>query len=255
MKRTTPFKAEAEFEKELISFANRYKASFKEHSNRISDYFEMSCYHMVIRYYETLGYHLEVCNLVGGAFRFKCSPTGHINNFSYFKASKNESTGQAVEFYIFHNATVQSSFDDEIFTTPDIVVSRVADPSFTTDYYLSSKLRLSYIDRGNLITFCEAKHYNPFPELMISFIGTVNELKPRCLDDGEECPQADEHLAPSLMMSGAFSKQASRIRDSYEKRYFVNLFDNLFADDAVTRLTSQVAVYENATLSHKSSRS
>lgn len=87
MKKTTPFKAPSDFENELTEFSNKYKVLLAEHSKRISD-FEMSCYNFVIRYYEKKGYKLDIQNLQGGKFRFKCSPTGLLKNFSYFKATK-----------------------------------------------------------------------------------------------------------------------------------------------------------------------
>ena len=125
MKRTTPFKASEDFEKELIDFSKRFKTLIADHSKRISDYFEMSCYNLVIRYYEKKGYELTVQNLQGGKFKFKCSPTGLLKNFSYFKAvNKKEKREGEDMFYIYHNATVQSSFDENVYTTPDIVVSK-----------------------------------------------------------------------------------------------------------------------------------
>ena len=48
MKRTTPFKASDDFEKELIDFSRQFKTLIADHSKRISDYFEMSCYNLVI---------------------------------------------------------------------------------------------------------------------------------------------------------------------------------------------------------------
>ena len=84
-KKNSPFKNEADFEKELESFAYKHRFTIAEHSKRISDYFEMSCYSMILKYYELKGFSTEVCNLIGGKFRFKCSPSGLINNFSYFK--------------------------------------------------------------------------------------------------------------------------------------------------------------------------
>lgn len=78
MKRTTPFKASEDFEKELIDFSKRFKTLIADHSKRISDYFEMSCYNLVIRYYEKKGYELKVQNLQGGKFKFKCSPTARV---------------------------------------------------------------------------------------------------------------------------------------------------------------------------------
>lgn len=87
--------------------------------------------------------------------------------------------------YIYHNATAQSAFDEKVFTTPDIVVSNSNTPAETKDYYTTKKI-LSYIPKENLITFCEAKHLTPFPELMVNFIGTVHELKPDCVDNNEK---------------------------------------------------------------------
>lgn len=65
MKKTTPFKEPATFEKELTEFSNKYRMVIAEHSKRISDYFEMSCYNFVVRFYEKKGYQLSVQNLKG----------------------------------------------------------------------------------------------------------------------------------------------------------------------------------------------
>lgn len=252
MKKMTPFKSPAEFEKDLTEFSNRHKITLAEHSKRISDYFEMTCYNMIVRYYEKLGYELSVQNLKGGMFKYKCSPTGFLQNFSYFKASKIDEQGNDEIVYIFHNATAQSAFDEKVFTTPDIIVSKTEIPSESTDYYPSSKMKLTFIGKDDLVTFCEAKHYNPFPELMINFVGTVHELKPECLNDVIDHPDS-EHLAPTLMMSGTFGKPTGKIKESLEHRYYVNYFDNLFDVTAKAFFTKK-QMAEVATLGRKSKR-
>lgn len=249
MKRTTPFKAPLDFEKELTDFSNRYKILLAEHAKRISDYFEMTCYNLVIRYYEKKGYELDVHNLQSGKFKFKCSPTGLLKNFSYFKATKKGIQGVDDVIYIYHNATVQSAFDKNVFTTPDIVVSSSNTPAETNDYYTTKKI-LSYIPQDKLITFCEAKHLTPFPELMVNFIGTIHELKPDCMDNTMN-HHASEHIAPSLMMSGTFGKPTRRIQDSFEKRYYVNFFDNLFEKTTVRLFLSKYGIEHIATLGKK----
>lgn len=249
MKRTTPFKSPSDFEKELTDFSNRYKMLLAEHAKRISDYFEMTCYNLVIRYYEKKGYELEVQNLQGGKFKFKCSPTGLLKNFSYFKAAKKDNQGVDNIVYIYHNATAQSAFDEKVFTTPDIVVSNSNIPAETKDYY-STKKTLSYIPKENLVTFCEAKHLTPFPELMVNFVGTVHELKPDCVDDSV-VHSGSEHIAPSLMMSGTFARPTRRIQISFEKRYYVNFFDNLFEDVSVRLFLSKYGIDQIATLGKK----
>lgn len=252
MKKTTPFKSAAAFETDMKKFANKFKMTLAEHSKRISDYFEISCYHMIIRYYENIGYKLDVQNLQGGKFKYKCSPIGLLKNFSYFKATKVFTEKQEDTVYLYHNATVQSAFDDKVFTTPDIVVSKTNFPEETTDYYLTKK-RLSYISKEDLVTFCEAKNLLPFPELMIGFIGTVYELKPSCINGTIHNPKS-EHIAPSLMMSGTFNKPTKRIRESLEQRYYVNLFDNLFNSAGEASVVSRACIKENATLGRKCTR-
>ncbi len=253
MKLTTPFKAAAEFEKELTEFANIHKTTLAEHSKRISEYFEMSCYNLIIRYYEKKGYTLEVQNLQNGRFRFKCSPKGFLSKFSYFKASKTGEDGSENVFFIFHNATVQSNFDEDVFTTPDIVVSKTDIPSEKTGHY-ATNLKLTYIPKESLITFCEAKHLVPFSELMVCFTGTVHELKPECMSD-EETKEETDHIAPSLMMSGTLSKSTKKIKDSMERRYYINYFDNLFEDKSVRLFYSKARMNEIATLGRKCEKS
>lgn len=247
-----PFKSSDLFEKELIDFSNKHRTVLAEHSKRISDYFEMSCFNMVVQYYEKKGYKLEVQNLQGGKFKYKCSPNGLLKNFSYFKAVLTVTQGLADTVYLYHNATVQSAFDNQVYTTPDIVVSKTNTPIETKDYYLTRKT-MSYIPNDSLVTFCEAKHLVPFPELMINFIGTVHELKPECLIESAE-RQVSAHIAPSLMMSGTLGVPTRSIQNSFERRYYVNFFDNLFDDDTIKKHLSKYGIEFIATLGKKSDK-
>lgn len=78
-------------------------------------------------------------------------------------------------------------------------------------------------------------------------------LKPDCVDDNMEHPDS-EHIAPSLMMSGTFGKSTRRIQHSFEKRYYVNFFDNLFEDISVRLFLSKYGVEQIATLGKKSDK-
>ena len=82
---------------------------------------------------------------------------------------------------------------------------------------------------------------------MVNFIGTVHELKPDCVSDDEEHGVSD-HIAPSLMMSGTFGKPTRRIQESFEKRYYVNFFDNLFEGASVRLFLSKYGIEQMATL-------
>ena len=244
--KTSPFKEVDEFEQELKDFANKYKTTISEHSRRISDYFEMSCYNMIARYYEHQGYKATIENEQKGQFRFKCSPAGLIENFSYMKLTKDNEV-----YHLYHNASIQSAHDPEVFTTPDIVVASDAKSTVTTDYYKTKK-KFSYLHNNEMITFCEAKHHTPFPELIINFIGTVNELKPWCLQQHPDEETDSEHLAPSLMMSGCLNKPTIRIANSLQKRYYINMLSDLFLEPYRTTFSKE-GVRNMATLTKKRS--
>ncbi len=224
-KTTSPFKSHAQFEKEIKEFANKYKTIVVSQAKRTSEYFEMTCYNYIIRFYELNGYDVSVENLQSGKYRYKFSPSGIQSNFSHFLATKNEGRKKK-SFEIQHNLAVQSSQDNKIFTTPDIAIIKKGKVKYTKEYY-DTKTTFSYVENKNLMSFCEVKQFNPFPELLFNFVGVLNELKKEYMND-EGKGHAPAHIAPSLMISGKPNKQTNRIRDSLEARYCVNIFYDLF---------------------------
>src|SRR5690554_3032792 len=225
VKKTSPFKEFALFEKEIKEFANKYKTIVVNQAKRISDYFEMSCFNYIVRFYELNGYNLEVKNLQSGKYRYKCSTSGIQSNFSHFEASI-ELKKKKHRFEIQHNLAVQSSQDNRLYTTPDISVIKKGKVKNTNEYY-DTKKTFSYVENIALMTFCEVKQFNPFPELLFNFIGVLNELKKEYMTDNgiEHIPI---HIAPSLMISGKSIKQTDNIKASIEKRYCVNILFDLF---------------------------
>jgi hypothetical protein len=212
---TSPFKNHAQFEQEIRDFANKYKTIVVNQAKRTSDYFEMTCYNYIIRFYENNGYEVSVENLQSGKYRYKCSPSGIQSNYSHFLVSKKVKSRKR-NFEIQHNVAIQSSHDDEIFTTPDISIIQKGKVKYTKEYY-DTKTTFSYVENKDLISFCEVKQFNPFPELLFNFIGVVNELKKEYMtDEGKE--ELTPHIAPSLMISGKPNKQTKRIRLSLEKK-------------------------------------
>lgn len=212
-------------EKEISTFINKFKSTVKNQSKRISDFFEMSCFNYIVRFYEVSGYEVRIENLIAGEYRYKCSTSGIQNNFSNFLARKTYE-GTDFEFEIQHNLAVQSSHDKELFTTPDICVIKRGKAKTTTEYY-DSKKRFSFVTNKNLITFFEVKHFNPFPELVFNFIGTINELRKEIITNSAN-EMKPIHLAPSLFTSGKPNKQTIRIKSSLEKRYCINIIYDVF---------------------------
>jgi hypothetical protein len=227
----SPFKDEAVLEKEITDFINKFKTTVKEHSKRISDYFEMSCYNLIVQYYELNGYTVAIENLQSGQYRYKCSTAGVQSNFSNFHVSITKGR-KTHDFEVHHNLAVQSCHNKDLFTTPDITVIKRSKVKETTDYY-ETKKRFCYIKNVDLITFCEVKQFNPFPELLFNFIGIINELRCEILTNSAK-EIKPLHIAPSLMISGKPNKQAEKIKEDLEKRYCINVFYDLFHSGTAT---------------------
>lgn len=231
IKKISPFKEQAILEKEITEFINKFKATVANQATRMSDFFEMSCFNLIVRFYENNDYIPTIANLQDGKYRYKCSPAGIQTNFSYFKVSKLVKT-QEYQFDIQHNLSIQSSHTEEIFTTPDISIIKSGSMKETTEYY-DSKRRFSYIENKDLISFCEAKQFNPFPELVFNFIGIVNELKKSIINNTIK-KEKPIHIAPSLMISGCPNKQTQKIKEHLEKRYCINIIYDIYNSGSTT---------------------
>nr|WP_322626449.1 hypothetical protein [uncultured Flavobacterium sp.] len=233
-----PFKSVEDFEKDINSFLRQHKTYISEQGKRISDYFEMNCYNYVVKYYEIHGFEASIENLKDGKFKYKLSPGGYPENFSYFNISLKYGEPERkvrVQFEIHHNLTVQSGFQDDIYLTPDISVINANSIVEDHDHYIveNSKKKFCYVQNKDLQTFCEVKQFNPFPELLFNFIGMYAELKMEALKH-ENHYNEPKHLAPSLMLSGKGNRHTDRIRESLEARYYINMIFDLFDTGSIT---------------------
>lgn len=232
VKKRSPFKEAHLLEKEIVSYINKFKSTVHTQAKRMSDYFEMSCFNYIVKYYERNGYEVSIENLQAKKrYRYKCSTSGIQSNYSYFKVAKTVDDINYT-FEIQHNLAVQSSHDGELFTNPDIVVIRSNSCQYSTEYY-DTKRTFSYVNNINLISFFEVKHFNPYPELVFNFMGVVNELR-KDIIEGNPMKFLPTHLAPSLMVSGKANKQTARIRLSLQQRYSINIIYDMFYSGAST---------------------
>ena len=212
-------------EKEIIEFVNKFKATVSNQATRMSDFFEMSCFNHLVSFYENNEYSPSIENLQDGKYRYKCSTSGVQSNFSHFRVAKSVD-GKEYAFEIQHNLAVQSSHSEEIFTTPDICIIKKDAVNETTEYY-GTKRRFCFVKNNDLMTFCEVKQFNPFPELLFNFIGVVNELRKDILNNTAK-QEKPLHIAPSLMISGTPNKQSLKIKEELEKRYCINIIFDIF---------------------------
>jgi hypothetical protein len=227
-----PFKKVEDFENEINDFLNKNKTFISNQGKRISDYFEMSCYNYIVRFYENQGFTIEVKNLKAKKFKYKLSPSGYPENFSFFEIRLKtiiEEELKEICFEIHHNLTVQSGHQSDIYLTPDISVINKESIVSDNNHYLVEKStkKFCFVENDNLQTFCEVKNFNPFPELLFNFVGLYNELKKEVLDKDEQ-REFPKHLAPSLMISGKGNLHSEKIKKSLEDRYKINLLYDLF---------------------------
>jgi len=230
-KRKNPFRDVEDMEKEIVKFLNVHKTNVSNQAKRISDFFEMCCFNYIVRFYEKSGYQVSVENLIDEKYRYKCSTQGVQYNFSYFRLSISLD-GIQHDYELHHNLAVESAHCEGIYTTPDIVIINEEKITENDDHYRGKK-RFCYVQNVNLISFCEVKQFNPFPELLFNFMGTLNELKNEVFIGGES-ELATRHISPSLMISGKGNVHAEKIKESLEGRYNINIFYDLFEKGLAT---------------------
>ena len=71
------------------------------------------------------------------------------------------------------------------------------------------------------------KNYNPFPTLIFSFIGLLNELKNDVFSNNPS-KKRPKHIAPSLIISGSGNYHTRKIRENLILRYPINIFYSQF---------------------------
>jgi len=181
----SPFKNRKLLQRDIENFLKKHGSYLSQKLNKIAIYFEITCYNYIIKFYNNRGYSIEPKNLqANGAFKYKLSPTGYPQNFSYFAVKKTYHYKNSAKEYLYevrHNIPTQSYHDPDIFVTPDIVVCDGTFEEKKYKRYYKGMRKLVFIPRKHVITFIEVKHYNPSPEMIFNFIGLVNELTPYLL--------------------------------------------------------------------------
>lgn len=219
----SPFKDKKLLIHSISQFLSRHESFMENQGDRISDYFEMSCFNDVVSFYKASGFQVKPMNLVGGEFIYKLKPSGHAENFSYF-----EINGKG-DYEVHHNLSIESKIGDAVFYTPDVsVVLKDSIVKGKIPSYYDGKRAHSYCSSGNLQTFVEAKHMNPFPELLFNFTGLLLSFMPQVLTKGSVTGRGAKHLAPTLALSGNGNTHCHAIKKVIEQKYDTNIILGLF---------------------------
>ena len=228
----SPFKANSQFAQEIDSFLAQYGAVFAQEAKRTSAFFELAAYNDIVKFYETADYTVSPENLKGTGgkqFVYALSPSAKPENCSYFLAKKVYKSGKTYSFEIRHNVRIQSFHDEEIFVSPDYaVIEKGSIVSIKKVDFYNGKVDYFFVAADKVKTFAETKHYAPGPELVLNFVGLVNELMPKLMANNFPT-KPPMHVGPSLFVSGIGNPHLQKIRDSLGKRYTINVFLGLFA--------------------------
>lgn len=213
-------------EKLAAAFVKKHGLVMRLTERQLSAAFEIGSLHALLRFYEAQGYRLEPRNLTKeGEYRYLTSPSGNPANFSWVEAS-----GADGEFEIRQQVRVQSHIDEDIAFTPDIVVllKGTAVEDSRREEYASGKRPYYRVKSSSVVAAHECKSMNPFPELMVSFIGmlvSAHEWYP----DGDRYRHThdDGHLGPTLFVGGTARNLHLRMISAMQKAYRMNIICGL----------------------------
>ena len=204
-------------------FAKKHSHTYNKNKRELSASFEIGCFHALLKYYEGMGFVLEVENLTKGTeFRYLTSPSGNPANFSYVVASIGNT-----EYEIRQQLKIYSDLDEQISFAPDLAVVKrnieieeVRDPDFA-----NGKRKFFRVSSRDVIAAHECKSLPPFPELMVSFVGMYITAHTWHLDDNPSVKPDIKglHLAPTMFVGGSAKAMHLKMIRAMEKVYPINI--------------------------------
>jgi hypothetical protein len=227
----SPYKDIQEFRRELSGFLKSFRSTLRQEVSRANQFFEMACLAYCAQYYRNRGFKVIERNIFGSnrEFRFKLGPAGYPENFSYFELEPSVESPDAIRFEIRHNCLIQIAFDSDIFLCPDICVINLGciEEQAESGRPIARGKKTYFVPNRALQTFIEAKHFNPIPELLASFIGLLHELK-QDVFSGAIATKRPHHIAPSLAVSGFGTWRVYLLKESLCRRFRINIFLGMF---------------------------
>jgi len=213
----------AQIEREIKTFAAKHRFAYSKNERQISAAFEIGCFHCLVNYYAEHG-KVTVQNLQNGAYRYLTTPNGNPANFSFVEIK----IGRR-KFYLRQQVRICSAENRDIAFTPDIVILRVGRTmkGRNDKDYANGKRTFFYSDAKDVVSLFECKSMNPFPELLVSFIGMLVAAFPWASNKQLAKRRIDTkgvHLAPGLFVGGTARGMHIRMVQAMKTTYPINLF-------------------------------
>lgn len=204
----------------VAKFAADHHLVLSTNERLLSASFEIGCLHALLRSYKQQGYLLELKNLKDNEYRYLTTPSGNPANFSYVAL-----TGTDGEFEIRQQVRVESHVSSDIRFTPDILVLLKAATiqGVSNMDFAGGKRKLFSIKSDLVVAAHECKSMNPFPELMVSFIGMLVTAHGWYPDGSEVAPARTGHLAPTLFVGGTARALHLKMIAALENAYRLNI--------------------------------
>jgi len=204
----------------MTKFAANHQLVLSATERQLSAAFEIACLHALLRFYKRQGYALTLENLKANEYRYLTSPSGNPANFSYVTLS-----GQDGEFEVRQQVRIESHVASDIRFTPDILVllkDSTIDAATNVDF-AAGKRKLFSVKSDRVVAAHECKSMNPFPELMVSFIGMLVTAHSWYPNGTEAAPAPKGHLAPTLFVGGTARALHLKMIAAMEASYRLNI--------------------------------
>lgn len=207
-------------ERLLRRFSTDHSLVLETNERQLSAAFEVACLHALLRYYKKQGYSLKLENLKDGAYRYLTTPSGNPSNFSYVTLA-----GTDGEFEVRQQVRVESHVAEDIRFTPDLIVlvkGAQIDAAISPDF-AGGRRKLFSVKSDAVVAAHECKSMNPFPELMVGFVGMLVTAHSWYPDGTAVLPSVKGHLAPTLFVGGSARSLHLKMISAMEASYRLNI--------------------------------
>lgn len=233
-------------EKAVRSFAKQFGTVYRKTKRQVYASFEIGCFLSLVEFYKSGGFAVSLENLSttkqGAEFKYLTTPSGNPHNFSFVKVERD-----ARVFHIRQQVRVESHLNEEIRFTPDLVVLPENAELVSTKHsdFAGGKKKFFRVDATQVIAAHECKSLNPFPELLVGFLGMLVAAHSwlGAPNDMTMVVHDGPHLAPTLFVGGTARSLHRKMVEALGKTYPMNTILglhsgswNLAANPRLTRI-------------------
>ncbi|MDO9504248.1 hypothetical protein [Hydrogenophaga sp.] len=204
----------------MAKFANDHSLVLRATERQLSAAFEIACFQALLYFYKKQGYTPTLADLHQGEYRYLTSPAGNPANFSFVRLA-----GPDGEFEVRQQVRIESHVDTDIRFTPDLVVL-VKDATInavTLEDFASGKRKLFSVKSSQVVAAHECKSMNPFPELMVNFVGMLVTAHAWYPNGPQVADTRKGHLAPTLFVGGTARAFHLKMIRALETAYRLNI--------------------------------